>query len=159
MDGRREQIPSCDIFVDREGEWHYRGAPMIRKDIVGLFLEHLTLSPDGDYVIDLDGQRCRLEVEDTVFVVKRVESGKDNDKGIDGFLLLLSDGTREPLSDHTLEIGEGNMLYCRVKQDKFKARFSRPAYYQIASHVEEDEGCFYLPLNGRRIKLHFITPP
>jgi hypothetical protein len=148
-----EQIPSCEIFVDREGEWHYRGAPMVRKDIVRLFLEHLTLSSEGSYFIDLNGQRCVLDVEDTVFVVKRVEAGKDGDERSDGFFLLLNDGTGEFLSAETLEIGERDMLYCRVKQGRFKARFSRPAYYQIASHVEEDQVGFYIPVNGRRIPL------
>ncbi len=126
---------------------------MVRKDIVRLFIENMTLSPDGSYVIDLNGQRCRLDVEDTLFVVRRVEVREGTDGKGKGFFLLLSDETGEFLSAETLEIGDRGVLYCRVKQGGFKARFSRPAYYQITSYVEEDQGLFYLPLNGLRFPL------
>ena len=65
------------------------------------------------------------------------------------FVLQLSDDTPEALRPDTLFVGQQNVLYCRVKGGTFPARFIRAAYYQLAQYVEEDDGAFYLPLNGR----------
>jgi hypothetical protein len=41
-------------------------------------------------------------------------------------------------------------LYCKIRNGKFRARFSRPSYYQLAQHILEDpeSGRFYLSMNG-----------
>jgi hypothetical protein len=46
--------------------------------------------------------------------------------------LGLSDGTREPLAPQTLRLGEGDVLYCRVKQGRFEARFTPQAQNALA---------------------------
>jgi hypothetical protein len=54
------------------------------------------------------------------------------------------------LDPATLEVGRDNVLYCRIRGARFSARFSRPAYYQLARFIEEDaDGTgFYIELNG-----------
>lgn len=148
-----QDIPSCFIFIDKEGRWFHKGAEMVRRDIVRFFYERIGTDSLGRYVIRWGDERCYLDVEDTPFVVHKVR--REEDGGIQDFRLFLSDDTTEGLIPQTLFLGEENVLYCMVKQGKFPARFHRPAYYQLAEFVQEEEGRFYLPLNGEK---HFIRP-
>ncbi len=147
------EIAPCGIFIDREGQWFYQGAEMQNREIVQLFYRHTSMDADGRYILELDGQRCLLEVEDTAYVVRQVrKEGK--------FLLQLSDDSVEELAPETLLVGEGNVLYCTIK-GAFPARFTRPAYYQLADYVEEEEGAYVLESAGKRyeIRLRIPTPP
>jgi uncharacterized protein len=121
---------------------------MIHRDIIRFFYDHMELDESGRYVIHWGEERCFLEVQDTAFVVQKVRFMEDG--GLQEFRLFLSDDTREALLPETLFVGEANVLYCKVKQGKFPARFHRPAYYQLADFVEEEDGRFYLPLNGKK---------
>lgn len=140
--------PPCFIFVDREGKWFHKGTEMVRKEMIRFFSDHLEVDGLGRYVIHLGEERCYLEVEDTPFVVQRVQFQKTEES--ETFLLSLNDDTREVLYPESLFVGDGNVLYCRVRKGRFVARFHRPAYYQLAEFVREKDGEFYLPLNGRR---------
>lgn len=148
-------IPPCFILIDKEGRWFHKGAEMVRKDIVRFFYERIELDSLGRYVIRWGDERCYLDVEDTPFVVRKVhvtESGKGG-----GFSLWLSDDKTEALDPETLSVGPGSVLYCRVKEGKFPARFLRPAYYQIAEFIQEEGGEFYLPLNGLKYYIRQST--
>jgi len=126
-------IPPCLIYIDKEGRWYHRGAEMIHREFIRLFYNNIELDSSGRYVIDWKGQRCYVEVEDTAFVVRSV--------------------TQEELMPDTLYVGQDNVLYCSVKNHTFPARFNRAAYYQLAAYVEEENGTYYLPLNGRKNKI------
>ncbi len=55
------------------------------------------------------------------------------------FSYLLNDGSRERLNlSAPLRTGKDNVLYCRVKNGEFEARFSRPAYYQFCEYIVYD---------------------
>jgi uncharacterized protein len=140
-------LPPCGIYIDKEGTWYYKGLEMVHREFVLLFYHNLEMDPGGDYVINWQGSRCYVEVEDTPFVVRRA-SYQGNVAGPERFVLHLSDDTEETLEPDTLSVGREHVLYCRVKGRSFTARFSRPAYYAIARHVGEEDGRFYLPLNG-----------
>jgi hypothetical protein len=150
-----EGLPPCMIHIDREGDWHHRGSLMHRDDIVSYLCKHLSRdAPTGLYIIQLGKQRCFLEVEDTPLVVTRV-STRERDPASEPAELLLTvkhlEGI-EMLDPHTLWIGEGNVLYCTLTDKSLPARFTRPAYYQLAAFVHEDreQGGFYLNLRGER---------
>jgi uncharacterized protein len=144
------EIAPCGIFIDREGHWYYQGAEMWNREIVRLFYRHTSMDADGRYILELDGQRCLLEVEDTVYVVRRVHKEGN-------FLLHLSDDRVEGLAPETLYIGEDSVLYCTVK-GAFPARFTRPAYYQLADYVEEEGGAYFLDAAGKRYEIRIRTP-
>lgn len=161
-DDKVPQLPTCEdellpcgIFIDREGDWYYRGSPMQRADIVSHLCQHLRREESsGLYIIQLGKQRCYLEVEDTPLVVTSVShevEGKEEDRG-ELFLSIKHLATREPLDPETLWVGRENVLYCRVMEDRIPARFLRPAYYQLAEFIHEDieEHRFYLLLRGKR---------
>jgi uncharacterized protein len=149
-------MPSSGISVDREGEWFYHEDRIIREDILELFLSNLKLTSGGTFVIDWRGQRCALEVTDTPFIVSRVDrviSGKPGHEEIQ--ILLKHLPQPEVLDPSTLQVGENNVPYCSVRNGQFRARFSRPAYYQLAAWIEynSDDRAFFLELNGRRFPI------
>jgi len=144
-------LPPCMIFIDKEGRWYHKGAEMIHRDFIRLFYKNMELDSNGGYIIDWKGQRCYVEVEDTAFVVRRVvcqDKGKED--GNERLILSLSDDTQEELMTDTLYVGRNNVLYCRVKNRKFPARFNRAAYYQLAEYIEEENESYFLSLNGKK---------
>ena len=104
--------------------------------------------PEGDFIYYND-----YNVEDTPFVVWRVHLENGQEGAPSRFILWLSDDSREDLAPETVFVGNENVLYCRIKNGAFPARFSRAAYYQLGAHIEEDDRGYYIPLNGMK---HFI---
>ena len=150
LTGLDPEIRPCQILIDKEGQWFYRGAEMQRREIVRLFYNHISMDDSGRYVLEWAGERCLLEVEDTAYVVTRVAADAE-------FNLTLSDDRTETLAPETLYVGEENVLYCLVRGG-FPARFTRPAYYQLAAHVEEKDGAYFLPAGGKRYRIKMDRP-
>jgi len=146
-------ILSSGISVDLEGDWYYQEDKIIREDILELFLSNLCLTSGGTFVIVWRGQRCVLGVSDTPFVVSRVDRISSEETKLEEIQILLKHLPHpEILDPSTLRVGKDNVPYCSVRKGQFQARFSRPAYYQLAAWIENDPdtGAFYLELNGRR---------
>lgn len=132
-------LQSSDIFVDEEGDWFNEGIPLSREDIVQFFLEHVQELPDGSYAIVWGGSRCGLRAADTPFVVSRVDSTGGSDPGAGSILLKLKHLPELVVLDAgTLVSAANSVLYCRIREGRRRARFSRPAYYQLAQWIEED---------------------
>ncbi len=153
MNGKKKQdqdFPPCEIRIDKDGVWYFRGDEMFRKDIVNLFYQSLRRDPSGRYVIEMANERCYLDVEDTPFVVKTVHVAGSPSRGDETILLTLIDDTVEKLDPKTLRVGCDHVLYCKVRKGEFEARFSRASYYQIADFFNYDPGNdrYFLPLNG-----------
>jgi hypothetical protein len=148
----KENLPFCDIRIDKDGVWYYKGAEMFRKEIVNFFYQNLKRDESGQYLIELENDRCYLDVEDTPFVIRSVHRALSEKDGKATLYLLLSDETVEPLNPETLRIGNDNVLYCTIKNDHFDARFSRASYYQLANDIEYDDGqdIFFIHVDDRR---------
>ena len=67
-----KDIPPCDIRIDKEGVWYYKGNEIFRDEIVRFFYQNLKKDETGRYLIELDDDRCYLEVEDAPFVVRAI---------------------------------------------------------------------------------------
>jgi hypothetical protein len=145
---KKEGGRETTIRVDRDGTWYYEGREIIRKEILSLFYESLHLDEEG-YYLEINGERARLDVEDTVFIVKEAELVKDSKEA---FVIYLNDGSQERLDLSTFRIAEGNVPYCLVKEGRFPARFLRLPYYQIAQHARHDADTdeYFIMLNGRK---------
>ena len=145
-------MEDCEIKIDKEGVWYYRGAHMFRKDILCIFFENLKINECGKYLIELGDERCYLDVEDTVFVVEVITKTRQQQDENDQIYVLLTDDTREKLDLNTLHVGKDNVMYCRVKNGKFSARFSRKSYYQLAEFIEQEKtkDTFFINLNGEK---------
>jgi uncharacterized protein len=150
----KPSIPSCMIFVGKEGQWYHEGAEIIHRPIFLWLIQSLEKTEDGLFIVNLNNQRCFLEVEDTPLVVQRVERIQEDPAGSERIRLYLNDDSVDVLNPKTLEASPENVLYCLVKEDKIPARFLRPAYYQMAEFIEEGEdGEFYLFLNQRKFPI------
>ena len=145
-------MENSDIRIDKEGVWYYKGAYMFRKEILSVFFEHLKIDECGKYLIELGEERCYLDVEDTAFIIAAVYKTQLPDNGRAQIDILLSDDSCEKLEMQSLHVGRDNVLYCRVKERKFTARFSRNSYYQLAEFIEqsEDGNHFFINLNGEK---------
>jgi len=149
----KNDLPPCFIHIDKEGTWYHEGVEMIRREFIRLFYENMELDSEGRYVIKWGDQACYVDVKDTAFVVRRVIYEHDDQHKNARFTLVLSDDTEEALLPDSLFVGEDNVLYCRVKNRGFPARFNRASYYQLAQYVKEDNNTYYLPLNGKKYDL------
>ena len=149
---KNQDLHPCLIYIDKEGCWFHKGVEMIHREFIRLFYQNMEIDPQGRYIINWNGERCYVEVEDTAFVV-RSATCKDTGADLDSrYFLFLSDDSSEELAD-TLFLGADNVLYCKVKNRIFPARFSRPAYYQLAEYIKEDNGSFYLPCKGNKYNI------
>lgn len=144
--GWEGKLPPCQIQVNPDGELYHNGAPLIHPGILELIYDSVRLE-EGRYILRMGGQACELEVADTFFVVKGLEEK-------DGKLLIgLNSVASEELDPASLWINEDNILYCLVKKGKFPARFLRPAYYQLAQRIQEQNGGFALILGDKTYSL------
>ncbi len=146
------ELTPSGIRVDENGDWFYNGSRIFRAEILEAFYEKLELLPTGEYVLCDSKGRCLLEVADTPFVVSRVDRQLDG-AGRERIRIGLKNLSRaETLDPDTLVSGKDNVMYCKTAQGRFPARFSRPAYYQLADFIREDESGrgFFLELNGKR---------
>ncbi len=154
-----DAIQPCLIHIDKEGRWTHKGAEMTRQDLIQLFYRNMELDQEaGQYLINWQGTKCYVDVEDTAFVVTRAAFEEKTGNGKPGFVLHLSDGTKENLLPETLCTGDRHVLYCRIKNMTFPARFLRPAYYQLAEYVDEENGNYVIRLDGRSYPIKPCCP-
>ena len=138
-------IHTSQLTFRSDGRWYADADPVIHERLARLFSRYLRRKAGGGYEIWIDERyHADVEVEDTPYVVTAVDTDAHS-----RFTLDLSDGTAEILNAETLEVGTGDVLYCRVKQGAERARFLRPAYYQLAHFIEEiGPGRFQLRCGG-----------
>ncbi len=132
------------VFIDNRGNWFQDGIE-IKHRLTYLYNNKLLdRDKEGRYYIDDGSCRLYVRVEDTPFVVKMLrKEGED-------YYLTLNDETEEKLNLETLRINDENIPYTKVKNGKFSARFTRPAYYELMKYaVQEGEG-FYIESNGQK---------
>jgi hypothetical protein len=144
-----DNIPPCQIRIQKDGKWFHKGREMIHREFIRLFYQNMKLDEDGRYLIHWDGKPCYVEVEDTAFVVMRVDVTPDGKN----HFLTLSDDSQELLDPTTLTVNSENVMYCEVKNGTFPARFTRPAYYQLARLIQEDDHGYYITVQDTR---HYV---
>lgn len=123
------------ISFGKDGWWYANDERIQNQRINLLFSQHLRKTPTGTYEIVIGRDIVAVEIDDAPYVVTRVSGDLEQ-----GLILRLNDESEEALDPATLSIGQEHVLYCRVKSREYTARFLRPAYYQLAVHVQEDPG-------------------
>ena len=142
-------ISSGSIRFGKDGRWYSDDEPIPNRAICRLFSRTLRILPDGRGRLELGEDRADVTIEDTPWVVTRIEGDPSR-----GFTVVLNDETTEALDPASLRVGADNVLYCRVKAGAHEARFLRPAYYELLRHAESGAaGGIVLPVAGRRIPL------
>lgn len=138
-------IESHSIRFGRDGEWYSDGERIANRRIADLFSRCIRKQPDGGFVLQMGDERAPVEVDDTPFVVRRIEGSPE-----EGLSVVLNDDTVEPFDPATLRIGADNAFYCAVKNREYEARLLRAAHYQLARWVTAgDDGRFVLRAGGR----------
>ncbi len=142
-------VESGKISFRRDGNWYTDEERIDNPRIALLFSRSIRQNPDGSYFLQVGDERASISVEDTPYVVKSLEGD-----GANGFIAIINDDEREPLDASSLEVGADNVLYCRVKNGAFRARFLRPAYYHLSGSLEmDDDGGFVFNVAGRRYRV------
>jgi uncharacterized protein len=149
-----EPLPPCMIFVGKDGQWYHEGAEIIHRPIFLWLIQNMEKDEQGNFIVHLNNQKCILEVEDTPLVVQRVDLVPEEGTGEEIMTLTLNDERQETLDPESLWMNRESVLYCLVKNGRIPARFLRPAYYQIANFIDEDDvGEFFLTLNRKKYRL------
>ncbi len=136
-------IESHTIRFGRDGRWYSDDEEIVNLRIARLFSQSIQRGDDGDWWLVVGDERAKIVVDDTPFVVWRVDGSPDT-----GFTIELNDGSTEPLPVDSLRVSGEDVLYCRVKTGEFEARFLRASQAELLSHAIESGDGFALPLPG-----------
>ena len=134
------------LRIDRDGAWYHDDAEVTHAGILANLRENLQLDEQGHY-LQIGPARVPVEVEDTPFMVERVEVEGD------GLAATLNDLSRESLALDSLRIDERGIPRARVKDGRFAARLNRAATYQMLQLVQPGEDGPALVLAGRRYRV------
>jgi len=141
-------VSSGKISFRGDGRWYSDDEPINNARIAKLFSRCLRQTDDGRWQIAMADERAFVEIHDTPWVVTGVGGNRR-----DGFTIRLNDDSEEPLDPASLTVGAGNVLYTRVKDRRYPARFLRPAYYQLAPAIGERDGHFVLEAGDRSYEI------
>lgn len=143
----RSEAELEEIKLDERGKWTHEGLDFENPKIIRLFNRSVGRTEGGTWVLEVGRFTYPITVEDTGFFVERLDLGHSPP------MMKLSDETVEQLEPETLEYREHGKLYCRVKDGAFRARFKKPAYYELIDYLEETEGNIVVNINGKQIVL------
>jgi hypothetical protein len=145
-------IPPGTFRIDREGAWRHEGQEVTHPGVLRNLYSNLRVDAGGHF-LQVGPMRIPVEVDDTPFVVTRVEMPPDREVGAPELRVHLTDGSTEPLDPTTLRVGAGGTPYCRVREGRFAARLAVAAWLQVARLIEEDPktGGLVLAVGGRRV--------
>jgi hypothetical protein len=133
------------ITLNAEGEWLSNGQPIEHETTLELFPKLLKRDEQG-YFLQLQHETKRIVVEDTPFFVRALEGDRER-----GYMMILNDGTREPLDPSTLAYRPGRLV-ASVKGGEL-AKFKRAPYFELLKDIQEDQKGYFLILQGDRFDL------
>jgi hypothetical protein len=137
------------IVLDRQGRFWHDGEPVTHPGMQAAFATWIMRHPDdGRFILNNGFDWTYFSVQDVPFFVRalRVEAGAP--------ILVLSDGSEEPLDAGSIEIGQADALYTRVKNGAYEARFTPSAQNALAPFlIEGTTGEPELEIHGRRYRV------
>lgn len=133
------------LAIDRDGAWLAEDGEVTHPGLLANLRDNLRVDGQGHH-LQIGPVRVPVQVEDAPYVVVRVELEPAPPS------VILNDLSREPLRVETLAFGPGEIPYCRVRDGRFDARFSRAAAWELLQSVEHDDrvGGLVLVLPGLR---------
>lgn len=147
MEPGKPDLQFLTLVIDKEGQWLHEGEVITHERTLTLFQSALDVDDDGRFFIAVGPERAFVEVEDAPFIVEALRL-------VDSKITLrLNDGTHHTLDPTTLRLTSENVPYCKVRDGKMEAKFSRTAWYQLAEHIEEKGGRFVLMVGDESFDL------
>lgn len=128
-------------FIDSDGHLWHEGTEFDDPEFLKFFMQNMEETKDGSFRVLCQGEECRITAEDVPYVITDL---KISPRSIE---LIFPGGYAEPLDPSTFFVGGLNVLYCKVRQGAFVARFSRRSYLEIAKLVKFDS----------KKKIYFVT--
>jgi hypothetical protein len=127
------------IRLDAEGRFHHEGHVVEHPKLAEAFHTWIARHPDdGRYILTNGYDWTYFVVDDVPYFVRSVR-----DDGGDA-ILVLSDGTEEPLDPSTVRQEDGADLYLKVKRGAkggpFDAKLTRFAQTQLGPFLKEEKG-------------------
>jgi uncharacterized protein len=134
------------IRLDGEGRFWHDGARVEHEGMARAFASWIRRHPDdGRFILENGWDWTYFTVDDVPYFVRGARVAPDE------VVLMLSDGSEEPLDPSSLRVGPRDALYVRVKGGGFEARFTPQAQLALAPLiVEADDGAPAIELRGRR---------
>ncbi|OVE82051.1 hypothetical protein BVY03_02025 [bacterium K02(2017)] len=136
-----DHFKSKTIKLLQDGTWTDNGVEITHKRTLDLFNQSV-YQKGNQFFLKGEKLPVLIDVEDTAFLVKALNKNKN------GYELVLSDKSKEPLDLTTLDIGPENQLYCWVKNNSAKAKFERKVYMQFLKDLSLFEGYYGLKIDG-----------
>ncbi len=138
---------SSGLSIDSEGRFLHRGEPITHPRTLEVLWRSLEAAPGGRWLVRVGRESAYVAVDETPWVVKGVL-----DEDGDAPVLLLTDGSREPLDPDAVSLAADGVLRCRMKSGR-RARFSRAGQLALGRLVDEDppgSGRYALTIRGTR---------
>lgn len=139
--------------MDDDGALYHAGAMLDEPEVYHFFLSHLCHNMGDEraafpYVLICAGERNLLAPTSSPYVVQSLcisfeevpESASlraSPDRAPTSITLICQGGYEAPLMPDTLSTDAAHVLYARVRDGAFPARFSRKAYYDLARFMVE----------------------
>jgi len=139
------------FLIDKRGNWFQDGIKIQHRLTYLYNNKLLKRDEEGRFYLDEGSGKLYIKVEDTPFVVKMVDK-----KGED-FFVILNDETQEKLDLNAVSINSENIPYAKIKDGKYDARFTRPAYYEFMKNLKKEDGNYYIMSNGKKRLLRKIV--
>lgn len=143
-----ERLRRSGIRLDIEGRFLHEGQEVRHAGLRAALWRWLDRDPDGRYVLRLDERRfvC-LDVDDAPHRVRSLRW--EGERAI----VLLADGSEEPLDPGSLRLSPSGTAYCRVKQGRFDASLAPAAFTALGEHLEEASDGVWLRAEGARFPI------
>ncbi len=136
-----------DIRIDRRGQWHYRGSPINRKELVCLFASVLKRDANGEYWLETPAERGRITVEDAPFLAvelwwKDCDCGDGKPRQCLTFRTnldqMVTASEAHPITVHTCpETGEPRP-YITVRPG-LEAKINRAVFYELCALAQPEQ--------------------
>jgi uncharacterized protein len=131
------------LSLDRQLAWWHDGERIEHPNIIEAFNRGVRVTDDGKYRLEFGHDWCFITVAECAFGVVAVDVSAGA-----RLSLRLSDRTAEWLDPMTLAVSADGALTVAVKQGRARARFSRSAHVELASHLSVHGEQVVLEIDG-----------
>lgn len=142
------------IVLDAQGRFFHDGTLVEHPGMARAFASWIDVHPDnGRFILNNGYDWSYFQVEDVPFFVLglREAGGRLWLSLSDGSESALGEGMPDPEGAPPLTVGAAGALYTRVKNGRFRARFTQAAQTALAPWLSSEEnGQIFLEIAGQR---------
>jgi hypothetical protein len=143
------------LRLDAEGQFLHDDAPVEHAKLAAALHTWIARHPDdGRFILTNGYDWTYFKVDDVPYFVRSIRT--DGSGPASDAVLVLSDGTEEPLDPATLRLGPRGDLYLTVKREAkggpFDAKMTRFAQTQLEPFLVEEDGAVVLATKRGRAR-------